>query len=175
MEQTTTRVVLAEDNEIVRRGIRKLLKKAQDIELIGEARDGIEALNLVNELFPDVLLLDVEMPLFNGIQVARQLGKSERKPRILVLSAYDDQEYIQEMLSNGASGYLIKDEAPERILEAIRGVQSDGVLRSLIELELVRVVGRDESLGRAFLYGTTKKFLEQFGLNGIKDLPRPEA
>ena len=60
-------------------------------------------------------------------------------------------------------------------LEAIRGVQCDGVLRSLIELELVRVAGRDESLGRAFLYGTTKKFLEQFGLNGIKDLPRPEA
>jgi segregation and condensation protein B len=60
-------------------------------------------------------------------------------------------------------------------IEAIRGVQSDGVLRSLIELELVRVVGRDESLGRAFLYGTTRKFLEQFGLNGIKDLPRPEA
>ncbi len=60
-------------------------------------------------------------------------------------------------------------------LESIRGVQCDGVLRSLMELELVRVAGRDESLGRAFLYGTTRKFLEQFGLRGIKDLPRPEA
>ena len=60
-------------------------------------------------------------------------------------------------------------------LEAIRGVQSDGVLRSLIELDLVRVVGRDESLGRAFIYGTTRKFLEHFGLRAIKDLPRPEA
>ncbi len=60
-------------------------------------------------------------------------------------------------------------------LESVRGVQCDGVLRNLIELELVRVAGRDESLGRAFLYGTTRKFLEQFGLRGIKDLPRPEA
>ena len=60
-------------------------------------------------------------------------------------------------------------------VEAIPGVQSDGVLKSLIDLDLVRVVGRDESLGRAFLYGTTRKFLEHFGLNGIRDLPRPEA
>jgi segregation and condensation protein B len=60
-------------------------------------------------------------------------------------------------------------------LEAVRGVQSDGVLKNLIELDLVRVVGREENLGRAFLYGTTKKFLEHFGLRGIKDLPRPEA
>jgi DNA-binding NarL/FixJ family response regulator len=122
MEPTTTRVVVAEDNEIVRRGIKKLLNKARDIEVIGEAKNGVEAIDLVNALLPDVLLLDVEMPLSNGIQVAEQLVKAERKTHILVLSAYDDQEYIQSMLANGVSGYLIKDEAPDRIIEAVRGV-----------------------------------------------------
>ena len=122
MAQTATRVVLAEDNEIIRRGIRNLLTKARDIEVVGEAKTGVEALHLVDELLPDVLLLDVEMPLLNGIEVARQMKKGERITRILVLSAYDDREYIQEMLANGAAGYLIKDEAPKRIIEAVLGV-----------------------------------------------------
>jgi DNA-binding NarL/FixJ family response regulator len=117
-----TRVVLAEDNENMRRGIRKLLTKAEDIEVVGEARNGLETLDLVSQLLPDVLLLDVEMPQLDGIEVARRLKEGRYRTPILVLSAYDDQEYIQEMLGNGASGYLIKDEAPERIIEAVRGV-----------------------------------------------------
>jgi DNA-binding NarL/FixJ family response regulator len=122
MHSTTTRVVLAEDNELVRKGIKRLLNKAEDISVIGEAGDGLEAVRLVKKLLPDLLLLDVEMPGLNGIEVARRLNKGKSKTRILVLSAYDDQEYIRGMLDNGASGYLIKDEAPQRILEAVRGV-----------------------------------------------------
>jgi DNA-binding NarL/FixJ family response regulator len=121
-DASLTSVVLAEDNEYVRRGIRRLLNNAQDIDVVAEAKDGIEALALVRELLPDILLLDVEMPLLNGIEVARKLRTEAGNTRILVLSAYDDQEYIQAMLSNGASGYLIKDEAPRRIIEAVRGV-----------------------------------------------------
>lgn len=115
-------MVLAEDNESIRKGIWKLLNKAQDIEVVGEARDGIEALQLVDDYMPDVLLLDVEMPLLNGIEVARRLKIWKKPVHILVLSAYDDQEYIQAMFANGASGYLVKDEAPRRVLEAIRQV-----------------------------------------------------
>ena len=122
MAQTITRIVLAEDNEVVRKGIKRLLNKATDIEVVGEARDGVEALQMVDQLLPDILLLDVEMPRLNGIEVARRLKRRKHKPRVLVLSSYDDPGYIREMLRIGAAGYLIKDEAPDRMLEAVRGV-----------------------------------------------------
>ncbi len=119
----TTSVVLADDHESVRRGIRGLLNKAPDIIVVGEARDGFGALRSVKELGPDVLLLDIEMPGLNGIEVTRRLKDSlDGSPKILVLSAYDDQEYIREVLANGASGYIIKGEAPKWIVEAVRGV-----------------------------------------------------
>jgi len=114
------RVVLAEDSDVVRRGIRKLLNKAADVDVVGEAKNGFEALQLVKELSPDILLLDVEMPFLNGIEVARRLRKDGNKVQILVLSAYDDKEYIRQMLINGAAGYLIKDESPEQIVESLR-------------------------------------------------------
>ncbi len=119
----TTSVVLADDHESVRRGIRGLLNKAPDIIVIGEARDGFGALRSVKELEPDVLLLDIEMPGLNGIEVTRRLQDAkDGMTKILVLSAYDDQEYIREVLANGASGYIIKGEAPKWIVEAVRGV-----------------------------------------------------
>jgi DNA-binding NarL/FixJ family response regulator len=116
-------VVVAEDNAIVRTGIRKLLKMAQEIQVIGEAKNGKEALELVDEAQPDILLLDVEMPGMTGIEVARKLrDNGQAKTKILVLSAYDDKEYIRQMLLNGVSGYLLKDEAPEKIIDAVKGV-----------------------------------------------------
>jgi len=114
--------VVAEDNLIIRMGIRRLLNKSQDIEVVGEAINGMEALQLVGETRPDILLLDVEMPVMNGIEVALRLKEAQTLTRILVLSAYDDQEYIRSMLLNGASGYLLKDEAPERIIDAVKGI-----------------------------------------------------
>ncbi len=117
-----TTVVLVDDHPVVRAGIRNLLDKAPDITVVGEASNGTEAIRMVNDLTPDVLLLDMEMPGLNGNEVAQQLQKSGAPVRILALSAHDDKQYIQELLSNGAAGYLIKEEVPEAIVEAVRGV-----------------------------------------------------
>jgi DNA-binding NarL/FixJ family response regulator len=116
------RVVLTDDHPVVRSGIRQLLEKASDIVVVGEASNGAEALRLVHELSPDVLLLDMEMPGETGVQVARQLQAAASPVRILALSAYDDEQYIVGLLASGAAGYLTKEEALETIAEAVRGV-----------------------------------------------------
>jgi DNA-binding NarL/FixJ family response regulator len=117
-----TNVILADDHPVVRAGIRNLLEQAPDIVVIGEASDGKEALRMVEELKPDVLLLDMEMPGISGAEVAHELMASGSTVHILALSAHDDKEYIQELLANGASGYLVKEEVPNAIVEAVRGV-----------------------------------------------------
>ncbi len=120
MSQTT--VLLVDDHPVVRAGIRNLLERAPDIHVVGETGNGVDALRLVEELSPDVLLLDMELPGMNGNQVAQKLQKAGSRVRILALSAYDDKQYIQELLANGAAGYLVKEEVPETIVEAVRGV-----------------------------------------------------
>lgn len=121
-KEEATRVVLADDHAIVRQGLKRLLNRAPDVQVVGEASDGLEAIQIVEKLDPDVLLLDIEMPVMDGIEVARRLQESHPKVRILVLSAYDDREYIRALLDIGVSGYLVKGEAPGKIVEAVRGV-----------------------------------------------------
>ena len=116
------RIVLADDHPVVRRGIRSMLEKAGDLTVVGEAGDGHEALRLAEQLTPDVLLLDMEMPGMGGLEVARRLLAGESATRVLALSAYDDEQYIFGLLDHGAAGYLTKDEAPTTIIEAVRGV-----------------------------------------------------
>jgi DNA-binding NarL/FixJ family response regulator len=116
------RVVLADDHSGVRSGIRHLLEREPEISVVGETTDGIEALELAEHLAPDILLLDVEMPGMTGIEVAKQLKAQDSNVRIIALSSYDQREYIQAMLKNGASGYLVKDEAPDLLVEAVLGV-----------------------------------------------------
>jgi two-component system response regulator DegU len=117
-----TKVLLVDDHPIVRTGIRNLLERAAEINVVGEASDGFEALKLVEKLSPDVVLLDMEMPGMNGSEVAIHLKEAGSPVKILALSAHDDKQYIQELLTNGASGYLTKEEVPEAIIEAVRGV-----------------------------------------------------
>ncbi|RPI87974.1 MAG: DNA-binding response regulator [Chloroflexi bacterium] len=117
-----TSVVLVDDHPVVRAGIKNLLERAPDIVVIGEASDGNDALKMVTDLSPDVLLLDMELPGISGSEVAQKLQKAGAQTKILALSAHDDKQYIQELLANGAAGYLVKEEVPEAIVEAVRGV-----------------------------------------------------
>ncbi len=117
-----TTVLLVDDHPVVRAGIRNLLEKTPDIRVVGEASTGNDALRLVEELAPDVILLDMELPGISGSEVAQKLRDSGSPVHILALSAHDDREYIHELLAIGAAGYLIKEEAPDTIVEAVRGV-----------------------------------------------------
>lgn len=116
------RILLADDHPVARTGIRNLLDAALDIEVVGEASDGEEALRLCQELRPDVLILDMEMPGLTGIEVATQLRDNNSSVRVLALSAHQDKEYISGLLASGAAGYLTKGESPQAIVEAVRGV-----------------------------------------------------
>lgn len=122
MSKEVTRVVLADDHAVVRQGLKRLLDRSPEIEVVGEASDGLQAIKFVKELHPDVLLLDIEMPVLDGIEVARRLQEARNKVRILILSAYDDQEYVRALLDIGVSGFLVKGEAPGKIVEAVRGI-----------------------------------------------------
>ena len=116
------RVVLVDDHPVVRSGIRHLLEKTSDIVVVGETGEGSEAMRLIDELAPDVVLLDMEMPGQTGVDIARRLQAAGSPVRILAISAYDDEHYIIALLASGAAGYLTKDEALEKIDEAVRGV-----------------------------------------------------
>jgi DNA-binding NarL/FixJ family response regulator len=116
------RVVLADDHPLIRAGIRSVLHKTSDIRVVGEADNGYEALALVHSLSPDVLLLDMEMPGMKGIEVAEELEAAGSPVPILVLSAYEEKQFILGVLATGAAGYLTKEEIPERIIQAVRGI-----------------------------------------------------
>ena len=118
---TRIRVLLVDDHPIVRGGIGHLLARDAEIEVVGEAANGAEALRLTEQLHPDVVVLDMELPDMPGPEVARLLRERNPATRILALSGHDDREYIRELLRLGAAGYLMKEEAPTTILQAVRG------------------------------------------------------
>ena len=116
-------VLLAEDHTIVRQGLRLLIEAKGDIEIVGEAKTGREAVRMAGDLHPDVVVMDVAMPLLNGLQATRQILKTFPKMKILILSAHSDYEYIEQVVKAGALGYLVKQTSGEVLAEAIRELQ----------------------------------------------------
>lgn len=116
-------VLLAEDHTIVREGFRKMLELEADLEVIGEAEDGREAVNLVKKLRPAVVLMDIAMPLLNGLEATRQVLKNVPTTKVLMLSAHSDDAYIEDAAAAGAMGFLLKQTSAHVVCEAIREVQ----------------------------------------------------
>jgi two-component system response regulator NreC len=116
------RILLADDHTLLRNGISALLADEQDMTVVGEASDGREAVHLAGQLKPDVILMDIAMPLLNGLEATRQIKREHPQVNVLVLTMYDNEEYFREMLEAGASGYIIKRAAATELVSAIRAV-----------------------------------------------------
>jgi DNA-binding NarL/FixJ family response regulator len=135
------RVLIVDDQELVRTGFRLFLETQPEIEVVGEAADGQEAIDRVREMLPDVVLMDVRMPIMDGVEATAKLtsGAIEPAPRVLVLTTFDLDEYVFGALRAGAAGFLLKDASRERLVEAIRVVHegeallSPSITRRLIE------------------------------------------
>lgn len=142
-------VLLADDHAIFREGTRKILEEYPEVEVVGEAADGVQALELAGRLKPDVAVLDIAMPGRNGIEVTRSLPAVSPETRALILTAYDDDDYIMALLEAGAAGYLLKTVPARELVEAVRAV-NDGqtVLHPAITRKLVgRLRGATEPVG----------------------------
>jgi DNA-binding NarL/FixJ family response regulator len=122
MNASTIRVLIAEDHGIVRGGIRALLERTADIEVVAEAADGHEALKLIGEHLPDVVLMDITMPGIGGMQAAVRVAVEYPQVRVLMLSMQDNEEYVWQALRAGAAGYLLKDGDPSELELAVRSV-----------------------------------------------------
>jgi RNA polymerase sigma factor (sigma-70 family) len=147
----TVRVLIADDQTLVRAGFRKILEADAEIEVVGEAADGFEAVEAARALAPDVVLMDVRMPRLDGLEATRQLvDQEEEGPRVLVLTTFGLEEYVYEALRAGASGFLLKDVPPEQLLAGIHVVaRGDALLdpaitRSVIEEFAARPAVRRE-------------------------------
>jgi DNA-binding NarL/FixJ family response regulator len=122
-----TTVLLADDHNIVRQGLRLLLEAATEFQVVGEAANGIEAVRLVGQLHPDVLIADVMMPGMNGLEMARQVKSSAPHTRVIILSMYDTEAYVAEAVQAGVSAYVLKKSTASDLVQALRQIQ-DGKL-----------------------------------------------
>lgn len=144
------RVFLADDHLILREGIRSLLEKVPDIEMVGEAGEGEEAVAKVEQLVPDVVLMDITMPGLNGLEATRQIKQKNPQVKVLILTMHETDQYLSQMLRAGASGYVVKTTATSELISAVRAVhQGDvylypSITRMLVDDYLQRVKRGEE-------------------------------
>ena len=134
------RILLADDHTVVRQGLRKILEERPQWEVVAEAADGREAVRQAEEVKPDIAIVDVAMPLLNGIEAVRQIARKAPGTRVLVLSMHADEAYVTQMLRAGAAGYLLKDSADVDLLQAVDAVAAG---KSFFSPAIARVIADD--------------------------------
>lgn len=137
------RILLADDHVMIRQGLRAIIER-EDLEVVGEASDGQEAVRLAQQQHPDVAVLDLSMPLLNGLDAARGIIQASPKTKIIILTMYTEDQYVMEALRAGVRGYVLKKQAPSDLIQAIKEVYqgtiylSPGVSRALVEAYLAK-------------------------------------
>ena len=135
----TIRVLVADDQSMVRAGFRMLLAGEEDIDVVAEASNGLEAVEKANRFHPDVILMDIRMPELDGLEATRRILTAHNSARILVLTTFDLDEYVYEALRAGASGFVLKDDPPEQLLGAVRVVAGgDALLSPTVTKRVIR-------------------------------------
>ena len=159
-----TKIVVADDHQIVREGLVKLLESRADFEVVGQAADGLEAVELVLQTKPDLVLMDILMPKISGIDATRRLQKEGCTAKILVLSMNENRASVEEVLRAGASGYIVKNAPSKELLNAIDAVRSgDSYLSPTVTRQVVDAIanpGDKEASGMAMLTGREREVLE---------------
>jgi DNA-binding NarL/FixJ family response regulator len=139
----TTRVLIADDQALMRGGFRMILDAEDDLEVVGEAIDGADAVRRYEALRPDVVVMDVRMPTMDGIEATRRLAAADPPARVLILTTFDLDEYVYEALRAGASGFLLKDRPPEELVAAVRIVAAgDALLAPTVTRRLIEEFAR---------------------------------
>ncbi|OFX14667.1 MAG: hypothetical protein A2V59_08520 [Armatimonadetes bacterium RBG_19FT_COMBO_69_19] len=140
---TKIRVLLADDHDLFRQGVRRLLEGSPDLEVVGEARTGQDTVRLVEELAPDIVLLDISMPALSGIDAARLIKTASPRTGIIILTVHADEEFLFEAIKAGAMGYLLKDASADELIRAIRVIYGgEGLLAPSMAAKVMREFAR---------------------------------
>lgn len=143
------RVLIADDQSLIRDGLKTVLSLEKDIEVVGTARNGMEVCRMADSLYPDILLLDIRMPEMDGVECTKVIKKECPGTKVLILTTFNDDEYIIEALANGASGYILKDIEVEKLVEAIHdAVQGKIIMLSEVAAKLAQGLSKISSRNR---------------------------
>jgi DNA-binding NarL/FixJ family response regulator len=139
MSDPRIRVILVDDDPLVRAGLGMILNGATDIEIVGEAADGIGAVALADDVSADIVLMDIRMPRMDGLEATRQLVRHPNPPKVIVLTTFDADEFVARALADGAAGFLLKDTRPEDIVDGVRRVaRGEPILSPTVTAQLIR-------------------------------------
>lgn len=147
--EESIRIVIAEDHWMMREGTRHILEQCPDFKIVGEAEDGQQALELIERTQPEVAILDIRMPKLNGIEVVQKMKERSPKTEALMLTAYDDDDYVLALMSAGAQGYLLKTARPNELIDAVRRVhEGEPVLHPPVAMKVARLWGHQRDITR---------------------------